>query len=111
MFQIRRDRYYKIATDKDTGLGGETMFEFKHVPKISRTTRLGKRTASKPAKQGIETLGHMGLFGTVAAVAVLCSWIIFLVQHADLSQAFLRIENEMKLDSLSKSFSFLERFA
>lgn len=103
--QIRRDRYYKIATDKDTGLGGETMFEFKHVPRLTRTTHLGKRRTSKPAKQGIETLGYLGLFGTVATVGALCSCVAFFLRPVDLSQVFGRVGDVIQSDRFLKSLT------
>lgn len=101
--QIRRKRYHNIVTNKETGLGGETLFEFKHIPKLTRTTRLGRRRASTPSKYGIEDLARIGLFGAVGAIGVICSLIVLMVQFVDLKQVFLRIENEIaRPGSLSK---------
>lgn len=72
--------------DKDTGLGEETLFEFKHIPKLTRTTRLGKRRISTPAEPGIETLARLGLFSTIGAVAVLCLCAVALVRFLNIGQ-------------------------
>lgn len=61
----------------------------------------------KPVKTGIETLAHMGLFGTVAVVAVLCSVPVFLLRPTALSHAFLRIEDLIEPDRLGKLFTLL----
>lgn len=74
--QIRRRRYHNIVANEKTGLGGETLFEFKHIPKLTRTTRLGKRRVSKAERPGIETLARMGLLIAGGAVVVLSSPIV-----------------------------------
>lgn len=75
--------------DKDTGLGGQTLFEFKHIPKLTRTTRLGKRRISTPEKHGLETLALIGLFGAAGAIAFLSFWVIVLLWYLDLRPAFI----------------------
>ncbi|PYH89341.1 hypothetical protein BO71DRAFT_110313 [Aspergillus ellipticus CBS 707.79] len=73
---LRRRVYYTIITGRD-GLGGETFYEFKYVPFYTRTTRLGKRRASKPAPYGIEALAKMGLLAAIFAAVTLLSGGVF----------------------------------
>ncbi|RJE24341.1 hypothetical protein PHISCL_03346 [Aspergillus sclerotialis] len=87
--EIRRKRYHKIVMDKETGLGGETIFEFKHIPKLTRTTRLGKRRISTREKHGLETLALIGLFGAAGAVAIFSFWTITLLRYLDLGPVFV----------------------
>lgn len=72
--------------DKDTGLGEETLFEFKHIPKLTRTTRLGRRRNSTAAKPGIETLARLGLFSAIGAVAVICFSVLVLLRFLHTGQ-------------------------
>ena len=58
-----------MTTSKSIGLGREMLFEFKHIPSYSRTTRPGKRNKSVPARDGLETVGKMGLI--IAVILIL----------------------------------------
>jgi hypothetical protein len=70
--QIRRRLYYSIITDKEHGLGGETIFDFKYVPWFTRTTRLGTRKERKATKPGVEALAQLGVLAAcTSAVTVL----------------------------------------
>lgn len=53
------------------GLGQETRFEFKYVPTLTRTTRLGQRRSTKFERPGIESLARLGLVAAFTAVASL----------------------------------------
>ncbi|KAJ0416395.1 hypothetical protein BJY00DRAFT_304169 [Aspergillus carlsbadensis] len=79
---IRRRLYYSIITDKEHGLGNETIFDFKYVPWFTRTTKLGTRKERKATKPGVEVLAQLGvlaactsaatvLYGTLAGVRLL----------------------------------------
>lgn len=87
--------------DKDTGLGGETIFEFKHIPKLTRTTRLGKRRMSTRDKPGLEALALLGLFGAAGAVAIFSFWTLALLRYLDLGPAFM--EDVLKYLKMSQS--------
>jgi hypothetical protein len=60
--QLRRKYFYKLILDKKMGLGEESRFDFKYVPTLTRTTRLGQRRTTKFERPGIESLAHLGLF-------------------------------------------------
>ncbi|OJJ56640.1 hypothetical protein ASPSYDRAFT_91894 [Aspergillus sydowii CBS 593.65] len=66
---VRRKMYYSIITDKEHGLGGETIFDFKYVPWFTRTTKLGTRKNRKGSKAGIETLAQLGVFAVCTSAA------------------------------------------
>ncbi|KAL4904431.1 hypothetical protein BDW74DRAFT_168451 [Aspergillus multicolor] len=69
---FRRRMYYSIITNKEHGLGGETIFDFKYVPWFTRTTKLGTRKERKATKRGIETFAQLGVlaFCTSAVTVV-----------------------------------------
>ncbi|KAJ5181298.1 hypothetical protein N7491_000851 [Penicillium cf. griseofulvum] len=71
MISLRRKRFYNLILDKTTGLGEESRFEFKYVPTLTRTTRLGQRRSTKFERRGIESLAHLGLLAAFTAVATL----------------------------------------
>ncbi|KAL4867101.1 hypothetical protein BDV12DRAFT_198581 [Aspergillus spectabilis] len=66
---IRRRMYYSIITDKEHGLGGETIFDFKYVPWYTRTTKLGTRKERRSSKAGVETLAQLGVLAACTSAA------------------------------------------
>ncbi|KAL3477702.1 hypothetical protein BJX99DRAFT_257299 [Aspergillus californicus] len=69
---VRRRMYYAIIADKEHGLGGETIFDFKYVPWFTRTTKLGTRKERKGSKAGIERLAQLGVLAAcTSAVGIL----------------------------------------
>lgn len=60
-----------MVLDEKVGLGHETRFEFKYVPTLTRTTRLGQRRTTKFEKPGVETLARLGLLAAFCAVITL----------------------------------------
>ncbi|KAF3395956.1 hypothetical protein F1880_006623 [Penicillium rolfsii] len=71
MINKRRKYFYKILMDEKLGLGGESRFEFKYLPTLTRTTRLGQRRTTKFERPGLESLGHLGLMIAFGAVVTL----------------------------------------
>ncbi|KAJ5669862.1 hypothetical protein N7462_010932 [Penicillium macrosclerotiorum] len=71
MIAMRRKYFYKMITDEKVGLGGESRFEFKYVPTLTRTTRLGQRRTTKFERPGVESLARLGLFTAFSVVATL----------------------------------------
>ncbi|KAE8154197.1 hypothetical protein BDV25DRAFT_126677 [Aspergillus avenaceus] len=74
---FRRKLYYAIIMDKERGLGGESVFEFKYVPFYNRTTKLGERKATKPTQGGIETVAQAGLVAALAIIMGLLCGTVF----------------------------------
>ncbi|KAL2863240.1 oxygenase MpaB family protein [Aspergillus lucknowensis] len=66
---VRRQLYYALITDKEHGLGGETIFDFKYVPWFTRTTKLGTRRVRKSTKVGVELLAQLGVLVACASAA------------------------------------------
>ncbi|CAG8110906.1 unnamed protein product [Penicillium nalgiovense] len=77
MISLRRKYFYKLILDEKMGLGEESRFEFKYVPTLTRTTRLGQRRSTTFERPGIESLARLGLFAAVAAVATLGMGFVF----------------------------------
>lgn len=77
LYQLRRRYYYKLILDDKMGLGEESRFEFKYVPSLTRTTRLGERRRTKFGRPGIESLARLGLLAAFTAVATLGMGFIF----------------------------------
>lgn len=77
LYQLRRRYYYKLILDEKMGLGEESRFEFKYVPSLTRTTRLGERRRIKFERPGIESLARLGLLAAFTAVATLGMGFIF----------------------------------
>jgi hypothetical protein len=50
-----------MIMDEKIGLGKESRFEFKYVPTLTRTTRLGERRSARFERPGVETLAQLGL--------------------------------------------------
>lgn len=66
-----------MVLDEKVGLGHETRFEFKYVPTLTRTTRLGQRRTTKFEKPGVETLARLGLLAAFSAVVTLGMGLVF----------------------------------
>ncbi|BAE56627.1 unnamed protein product [Aspergillus oryzae RIB40] len=72
VFESRRRMMWKGLMDEKHGLGKETIFDFKFVPSLNRTTHEGKRKSYRFKRPGLEVLSYMGLltaFGSVAALS------------------------------------------
>ncbi|CAP96410.1 Pc21g15130 [Penicillium rubens Wisconsin 54-1255] len=76
-YQLRRKYFYKLILDEKMGLGEESRFEFKYVPTLTRTTRLGQRRSTKFERPGIESLARLGLLAAVTAVATFGMGFVF----------------------------------
>lgn len=63
--------YNRMLLDEKTGLGYEARFEFKYVPTLTRTTRLGQRRITSFERPGIESLARLGLLAALSAVITL----------------------------------------
>lgn len=57
--------------DEKEGLGKETIFDFKYVPSLNRTTKEGQRKTYLLKRPGIEVLSYMGLLAAFGSVATL----------------------------------------
>lgn len=62
------------------GLGGESRFDFKYVPTLTRTTRLGQRRSTKYERLGVETLARLGLVAAFIAVVTFILGLIYAVK-------------------------------
>ncbi|KAJ5731618.1 uncharacterized protein N7483_006126 [Penicillium malachiteum] len=80
MISLRRKYFYKMILDEKIGLGRESRFDFKYVPTLTRTTRLGQRRTTKFERPGVETLARLGLLAALSAVLTLGMGLIFAVQ-------------------------------
>ncbi|KAJ5586696.1 uncharacterized protein N7459_002461 [Penicillium hispanicum] len=72
--------FYKMILDEKMGLGSESRFDFKYVPTLNRTTRLGKRRTTKFERPGIESLARLGLLVALSAVISLAMGLVFVVR-------------------------------
>lgn len=88
---MRRKYYYRLITDDKIGLGGESRFEFKYVPTLTRTTRLGQRRSTKLERRGIETLARLGLLAAFSAVLTLGLGLLFAARMLPSHQGFLAV--------------------
>lgn len=75
--QLRRKYYYNLILDEKMGLGEESRFEFKYVPSLTRTTRLGEQRKTKFEKPGIESLARLGLLAAFTAAVTFGMGFIF----------------------------------
>lgn len=66
-----------MLLDEKVGLGYEARFEFKYVPTLTRTTKLGQRRTTKFEKPGVETLARLGLLAALSAVITLGMGLVF----------------------------------
>ncbi|KAJ5177246.1 uncharacterized protein N7482_003123 [Penicillium canariense] len=90
MIKMRRKHFYKVLMDGKVGLGGESRYEFKYMPTLTRTTRLGLRRTTKSERLGLESLGYLGLlsaFGAVVTLAVALAFAAKLIPAEQLLQA------------------------
>ncbi|KAJ5344648.1 hypothetical protein N7452_002652 [Penicillium brevicompactum] len=77
MIAIRRKYFYRMILDEKMGLGEESRFDFKYVPTLTRTTRLGKRRSTSFVRPGIESLARLGLLCAFVAVVIMCMGFVF----------------------------------
>ena len=66
-----------MILDEKMGLGEESRFDFKYVPTLTRTTRLGKRRSTSFVRPGIESLARLGLLCAFVAVVIMCMGFVF----------------------------------
>jgi len=66
-----------MILDEKIGLGRESRFDFKYVPTLARTTRLGQRRSTKFERSGVETVARLGLLAALTAVLTLAMVLIF----------------------------------
>ncbi|KAJ5547768.1 hypothetical protein N7513_005002 [Penicillium frequentans] len=88
MISMRRKHFYKVLLDEKIGLGRESRFEFKYVPTLARTTRLGQRRSTKFERSGVETVARLGLLAAFTAVVTLSMGLIFAVRVIPSNQLF-----------------------
>jgi hypothetical protein len=87
--QLRRKYFYRLILDEKMGLGEESRFEFKYVPTLTRTTRLGERRSTKFERPGIESLARLGLLAAFTAVVTLALGFGFAARMIPAHQFFL----------------------
>ncbi|KAJ5795281.1 hypothetical protein N7457_001880, partial [Penicillium paradoxum] len=90
MISYRRKHYYKLLLDERRGLGRETRFEFKYLPTLTRTTRLGKRRSTKVERGGIESLAYLGFVTAFTAIATLATGLTSAVRMIPLQFDMMR---------------------
>ncbi|KAJ5925385.1 hypothetical protein N7454_008024 [Penicillium verhagenii] len=88
MISLRRKYFYKMILDEKMGLGRESRFDFKYVPTLARTTRLGQRRTTKFERPGVETLARLGLLTALTAVVALGMGLIFAARVIPSNQLF-----------------------
>ncbi|KAE8367032.1 hypothetical protein BDV27DRAFT_170297 [Aspergillus caelatus] len=71
IFASRRRMMWDHLMDDKEGLGKETIFDFKYVPSLNRTTKEGQRKNYMLKRPGIEVLSYMGLLAAFGSVATL----------------------------------------
>lgn len=87
MSQFQRKQIYKLTVEDKTGLGGETRFDFKYIPSLTRTTTLGERRPKGEKKAGIEALAMFGLLLFAFTMAItLSTSLLFLAKVLPQSQ-------------------------
>lgn len=69
-----------MILDEKMGLGKESHFEFKYVPTLTRTTRLGQRRSTKFERPGVESVARLGLFVAFTGIITLCLGLLFAVR-------------------------------
>ncbi|CAG8249883.1 unnamed protein product [Penicillium olsonii] len=77
MIGFRRNFFNRMILDEKMGLGGESRFDFKYVPSLTRTTRLGQRRSTKFERPGIESLAHLGLLCAFTGVVTMGMGFVF----------------------------------
>ncbi|KAJ6107236.1 hypothetical protein N7523_008559 [Penicillium sp. IBT 18751x] len=88
MIGLRRKHFYKVILDEKIGLGKESRFEFKYVPTLTRTTRLGERRSTKYERAGVETLARLGLLAAFTGILALGLGLIFAARVLPTNQLF-----------------------
>lgn len=66
-----------MILDEKMGLGGESRFDFKYVPTLTRTTCLGQRRSTKYERPGVETLARLGLLSAFTALMAVILGLMF----------------------------------
>lgn len=69
-----------MLLDEKMGLGGESHFEFKYVPTLTRTTRLGQRRSTKFERPGVESVARLGLLAALTGIVTLLLSLLFAVR-------------------------------
>lgn len=77
-----------MLLDEKMGLGRESRFDFKYVPTLTRTTRLGQRRTTKFEKPGVEALARLGLLAALTAVMTLGIGLVFVFRVMPSTQLF-----------------------
>jgi hypothetical protein len=77
-----------MIMDEKTGLGKESRFEFKYVPTLTRTTRLGERRSTRFERPGVETLARLGLLAAFIGVVALGLGLMFAARVLPTNQLF-----------------------
>lgn len=77
-----------MIMDEKTGLGKESRFEFKYVPTLARTTRVGERRSTKFERPGVENLARLGLLAALTGVVALGMSLIFAARVLPANQLF-----------------------
>ncbi|KAJ5222095.1 uncharacterized protein N7469_010982 [Penicillium citrinum] len=85
---FRRKFFYRMLLDEKMGLGRESRFEFKYVPSLTRTTRLGQRRQTKFEKPGVEVVARLGLLAALTGVMAFLLGILFAVRALPSNQLF-----------------------
>ncbi|KAJ5089052.1 hypothetical protein N7532_007736 [Penicillium argentinense] len=74
---VRRKFFNRMLLDEKMGLGGEARFEFKYVPTLTRTTRVGQRRSTKFERPGVENLARLGLLAAFTGIVTICLSLLF----------------------------------
>jgi hypothetical protein len=77
-----------MLLDEKMGLGGESRFEFKYVPTLTRTTRLGQRRSTKFERPGVESVARLGLLAALTGIVTLLLSLLFVVRVFSVNQLF-----------------------
>lgn len=77
-----------MLLDEKMGLGGVARFEFKYVPSLTRTTRLGQRRSTKFERPGVESVARLGLLAALTGVITLFLGLLFVVRVLPSNQIF-----------------------
>lgn len=72
---------WKSIMDEKKGLGKKSVFDFKYIPALKRTTRPGKPMTYRFKRPGIEVLSYLGLLAAFVLPVCLAVGIYFLAPH------------------------------
>ncbi|KAF9890523.1 hypothetical protein FE257_005928 [Aspergillus nanangensis] len=64
----QRQMFWKTLMDEKTGIGKETIFDFKYIPSLKRMTRPGEWKNYSFKRPGVEILSYLGLLSAFAVV-------------------------------------------